>query len=174
MFDIGWTELLLIGIVALIVVGPQDLPRMFAALGRFTAKAKAMGREFQRAMDDAAKESGMADTAKDLRSMTSKKGLGLDRLEDAARKFEKWDPSKSASKKAPAGSETAKLAEKRAADAETRKAAAAGAGAGSAADTAEAKPASPKKQGGPKKASAAKKPATPKKAPAKKTEASDE
>ena len=40
MFDIGWTELLLIGIVALIVVGPKDLPVMFHTLGRFTAKAR--------------------------------------------------------------------------------------------------------------------------------------
>lgn len=95
MFDIGWTELLLIGIVALIVVGPKDLPRMFAAFGRFTAKMKAMGREFQRAMDDAAKETGVADTAKDLRDMTSKKNLGLDGIEEAAKKFESWEPTKS-------------------------------------------------------------------------------
>jgi sec-independent protein translocase protein TatB len=124
MFDIGWTELLLIGIVALIVVGPKDLPRMFATLGRFTAKAKAMGREFQRAMDDAAKDSGMAETAKDLRAMTSKKNLGLDRIEQAAKKFESWEPGKSAASKAAPGSETAKLAERRAAEAEARKVAA--------------------------------------------------
>lgn len=129
--DIGWSELLLIGIVALIVIGPKDLPRMFAALGRFTAKARGMAREFQRAMDDAAKESGVSETAKDLRAMTSKKNLGLDKIEEAARKFESWDPAKSArggAKTAPApGSETAKLAEKNAAEAEARRQAAAGA-----------------------------------------------
>jgi sec-independent protein translocase protein TatB len=127
--DIGWSELLLIGIVALIVVGPKDLPRMFAALGRFTAKARGMAREFQRAMDDAAKESGMSETANDLRAMTSKKNLGLDKIEEAARKFESWDPAKAArgaAKPAP-GSETAKLAEKKAAEAEARREAAAGA-----------------------------------------------
>ncbi len=57
MFDIGWTELLVIGIVALIVVGPKDLPLMFHALGQFTAKARGMAREFQRAMEDAAEGS---------------------------------------------------------------------------------------------------------------------
>ena len=42
MFDIGMSELLLIGIVALIVVGPKDLPALFHTLGRFTAKMRAL------------------------------------------------------------------------------------------------------------------------------------
>ena len=52
MFDIGWTELLLIGVVALIVVGPKDLPHLFHSLGRFTAKARGMAREFTSAMEE--------------------------------------------------------------------------------------------------------------------------
>jgi sec-independent protein translocase protein TatB len=125
MFDIGMTELLLIGIVALIVVGPKDLPVMFHTLGRFTAKARALGREFSRAMNDAAKESGVKDVAADLRKATSPKSMGLDALKGAADKFEKWDPSKpaqtdtEAKANAPAkpaaerGGETAKLAKER-------------------------------------------------------------
>jgi len=116
MFDIGWTELLLIAIVALIVVGPKDLPVMFHTLGRFTAKARSMAREFSRAMDDAAKESGVGDVAKDLKNMTSARNLGLDKVQEAASKFEKWDPMKSTSTtKGPA---TAALSEERAAAAE--------------------------------------------------------
>ena len=102
MLDIGWSELLLIGVVALIVVGPKDLPIMFKTLGRFTAKARSMAREFQRAMDDAAKSTGVSDTLKDVRDMTSKKSLGIEALENAASKFEKWNPTMPTAKPAAA------------------------------------------------------------------------
>lgn len=93
MLDIGWSELVLIGVVALIVVGPKDLPQMFRTLGRFTAKARAMAKEFSSAMETAAKESGLDDATRDLRNMTSKRALGLDALETAASKFEAWKPN---------------------------------------------------------------------------------
>lgn len=98
MFEIGWTELMLIGIVALIVIGPKDLPDMFRTMGRFTAKMRSMARDFQRAMDQAAKETGVNDIAADLKAATSAKSMGLDAVKDAASRFEKWDPMKPASK----------------------------------------------------------------------------
>lgn len=98
MLDIGMTELLLIGIVALIVVGPKDLPGMFRTLGRFTAKARALGREFTRAMNDAADESGMKDAAEGLKAAANPKKFGMDRLNEAASNFEKWDPMKPSGK----------------------------------------------------------------------------
>jgi sec-independent protein translocase protein TatB len=101
MFDIGWMELLVIGVVALIVIGPKDLPEMFRTLGRFTAKMRSMARDFQRAMEDAAKETGVADVARDLKTATSAKSMGLDAVKDAAAKFEKWDPLKNAAKPTP-------------------------------------------------------------------------
>jgi sec-independent protein translocase protein TatB len=94
MFDIGWTELLLIGIVALIVIGPKDLPEMFRTLGRFTAKARGMAREFSRAMEAAADEAGVKDVAKDIRDAANMPRTGMDAVKDAARKFETWDPLK--------------------------------------------------------------------------------
>ena len=47
MFDLGWTELLLIGIVALIVVGPKDLPMLFRRVGNLSARPKAWPANFQ-------------------------------------------------------------------------------------------------------------------------------
>ena len=96
--DLSWSELLVVGIVALIIIGPKDLPGMFRELGRFTAKVRAMGREFSRAMEAAAKESGVKDVADDLRKVTSAKAMGLDAVKSAADKFEKWDPLKNAAK----------------------------------------------------------------------------
>lgn len=96
MLDVGWSELILIGVVALIVVGPRDLPEMFRTLGRFTAKTRAMARDFSKVMEEAARETGVNDIARDLRETTSAKALGLDAVKNAASKFEQWDPLKAA------------------------------------------------------------------------------
>jgi sec-independent protein translocase protein TatB len=92
--DIGWTELVLIGVAALIFIGPRDLPEMFRTLGRFTAKLRSMSREFSRAMEQAANESGVKDVAKDIRNVTSPGNLGLNAVKESVAKFEKWDPLK--------------------------------------------------------------------------------
>ncbi len=94
--DFSWSEMLLVGIVALIVIGPKDLPGMFRELGRVTAKIRSMGREFSRAMEQAAKESGVKEAADGLKAVSNPVGTGLDAVKSAADRFEKWDPIKNA------------------------------------------------------------------------------
>jgi sec-independent protein translocase protein TatB len=108
MLDIGWSELLVIGVVALIVVGPKDLPKMFRALGEFTGKARRMAREFQTAMNDAAGDAGVNDIAGDLRKMANPKQYGVDAFKDATKDLRAWTPDEKT------GPATRNLAETRA------------------------------------------------------------
>lgn len=65
----GLTEFLLIATVALIVVGPKDLPLMMRKLGQFVAKGKAMAREFQSAFDDIAKQAELDELRKEIEDL---------------------------------------------------------------------------------------------------------
>jgi sec-independent protein translocase protein TatB len=70
-FGIGYTELVVIAIVAIIVIGPKDLPRVLRALGRTTAKMRGMAREFQGHLDAAMRETGFDEVKRDLQSIKS-------------------------------------------------------------------------------------------------------
>lgn len=71
MFDVGWSELLLIGIVALIVIGPKDLPKVLRALGTMMAKVRGMAAEFQGQFQDAMREAELADLKKEAEKLAS-------------------------------------------------------------------------------------------------------
>ena len=103
MFDLGLTELLLIGIVALIIVGPKDLPVLFRRVGEFVGRMKGMAREFTSAMNDAADETGMKEAVKTMRSATNPIKTGLDKVGETTKEFTSFDPL----------SETGKLASER-------------------------------------------------------------
>ncbi|MGY3035814.1 sec-independent protein translocase protein TatB [Bradyrhizobium sp. USDA 4354] len=64
MFDIGWSELVLIGVVALIAIGPKELPGVLRMVGQWMAKARRMAAEFQGQFQEAMREAEMADLKK--------------------------------------------------------------------------------------------------------------
>lgn len=66
MFDIGWSEMALILMVALVVIGPKDLPRVARSVGKWSAKARSMARDFQRSLDDMAREAELQDIKDEL------------------------------------------------------------------------------------------------------------
>ncbi len=66
MLDIGWSEMAVILMVALIVIGPKDLPRVARTVGKWTGKARAMAREFQRSLDDMAREAELQDIKSEM------------------------------------------------------------------------------------------------------------
>ena len=66
MFDIGWTEVTIIIIVAIIVIGPKDLPRVLRTVGEWVGKAKSLTREFRGHVDDFVRETELEDIKKQI------------------------------------------------------------------------------------------------------------
>jgi sec-independent protein translocase protein TatB len=110
MFDIGWGELLVIGVVALIVIGPKELPAVLRAVGQWTGKIRRMASEFQGQFQEALREAEMSDLKKQV-----------DELGDAARGMtsqfdpldydpKKWEPTPPAATEPPAPAAPAEAA----------------------------------------------------------------
>ena len=78
-FGIGTSELLVIAIVALIVIGPKDLPKVLRTIGQFTTKMRSLAREFQRHLDEASREAGLDEVKKDVNKMTNFTVTDLDK-----------------------------------------------------------------------------------------------
>jgi len=85
MFDISWTEFLLIGVVALIVIGPKELPGVMRTLGQYTRKIRSMAGEFQNQFQEAMREAEMADLKKQVDDVA----------QDVTKEFTNIDPLKS-------------------------------------------------------------------------------
>jgi sec-independent protein translocase protein TatB len=71
MFDISWTEFLLIGVVALIVIGPKELPGVMRTMGQWTRKIRGMAADFQGQFQEAMREAEMTDLKKQVDDMAS-------------------------------------------------------------------------------------------------------
>ncbi|GAA0618854.1 Sec-independent protein translocase protein TatB [Thalassospira tepidiphila] len=71
MFDIGWTEMALVAVVALFVVGPKELPHLLYKLAGYWKKVRGMAREFQSGIDDIIREAELDDLRKQVNSSHS-------------------------------------------------------------------------------------------------------
>lgn len=83
--SLSWMEMLVVGIVALIVIGPKDLPGLFRQVGQFVGKAKGMAREFSNAMNAAADESGVREINKTIKAATNPQKFGADKIRQATK-----------------------------------------------------------------------------------------
>lgn len=81
MFDIGWSELVVIGVVALIAIGPKELPGVLRTVGQWMGKIRRMASEFQSQFQEAMREAEMADLKKEV-----------DSLNQQASSFTSFDP----------------------------------------------------------------------------------
>src|SRR5258707_15022617 len=70
LFDIGWSELLLIGVVALVFIGPKDLPRALRVVGYWFRKAQNLSSEFQSSVDQMIREAELDEMREQLKKAT--------------------------------------------------------------------------------------------------------
>ena len=117
MFDISWTEFLLIGVVALIFIGPKELPAVLRMLGQWTRRIRSMAADFQNQFQEAMREAEMADLKKqvddiahDIKSYDPLKDVRAD-VEAAGKDIQSSleKPAESAAETATAQSETPAL-----------------------------------------------------------------
>jgi sec-independent protein translocase protein TatB len=91
MFDIGWSEFVVIGVVALIVIGPKELPAVLRAIGQWTTKIRRMAGEFQSQFQEAMREAEMADLKKSVDELSdAAKGVTADPFDFT--ESTKWQP----------------------------------------------------------------------------------
>jgi len=78
--DVGFTEFLVVAVVALIVVGPRDLPRLMRQIGGFVRQARGMAREFQKSFEDMGREVELDDLRQEVEAL--KRGVMLEDVKD--------------------------------------------------------------------------------------------
>ena len=86
MFDIGWTELLLVAVVAIVVIGPKDLPRAMRSVGQWTSRVKRMAGDFQRQFNEAVREAELDDVKNEVAKLKK-----LDPMADLKKTIAKAD-----------------------------------------------------------------------------------
>jgi sec-independent protein translocase protein TatB len=75
MLDFSWSHILILLIVALVVVGPKDLPRLMRIVGQWMGKARHMANEFRKSFDDMARQSELDELRKEIENLRSERPL---------------------------------------------------------------------------------------------------
>ncbi len=70
-FGIGSSELIVLGVIALIVIGPRDLPKVLRTIGQVMTKIRGLAREFQGHIEEAARDTGLDEVKKDISKATN-------------------------------------------------------------------------------------------------------
>src|SRR6201989_904184 len=97
MFDIGWSEFVVIGVVALIVIGPKELPAVLRAIGQWTTKIRRMAGEFQSQFREAMRKPERADLKNSVDELSdAAKGITADPFDFS--ESTKWEPKSDTSK----------------------------------------------------------------------------
>ena len=107
MFDIGWSELLVIGVVALIAIGPKELPGVLRMVGQWMGKVRRMASDFQHQFNEAMREAEMEDIKKQVDDVTSAASsvTNFDPLGSIQKEFETAIEDKPAPSATPAATE---------------------------------------------------------------------
>src|ERR1700689_2219147 len=69
MFDLSWSHILILLIVALVVVGPKDLPKMMRTVGRWVGKARSMADQFRKSFDEMARQSELDELRAEIEAL---------------------------------------------------------------------------------------------------------
>jgi sec-independent protein translocase protein TatB len=107
MFDLGWGKIVIIAVIALVVIGPKELPAVLRTVGQWMGKIRRMAAEFQSQFQEAMREAEMADLKKSIDAITDATrgiGTGFDPLSSVTKDLEntfKETPATAASDVAP-------------------------------------------------------------------------
>lgn len=71
MFDIGWSEMLVIAVVAIVVIGPKDLPKAMRTVGQWLGAARRVARDFKDSVDDMVRESELDELRRETEQMSN-------------------------------------------------------------------------------------------------------
>lgn len=75
MFDLSWSHILIFLVVALVVVGPKDMPRLLRMVGQWVAKARGMANEFRKSFDEMARQSELDELRAEIENLRRERPL---------------------------------------------------------------------------------------------------